>query len=297
MEFHSRFSAHFQGRTRSVVGATGEYLKGLMQAERKNMEPMEEPVKDGDEQRLQHMLTNLAWGHRAGLDQVAMEADARLGGSPESGLLIDESGVAKKGAHSVGVARQCRGRLGKVDNCQVGVFAALGGGHLAAVTALRLFLPEDWACDELRCEAAGIPAEHRQTKSKTALAVEMVRHQRALGVRFAWVGVDGGYGKKPEFPRALKDLGEPFVADVHKNRRISLCDPEPRVPASGRGRPPSRLRANSPAEWMAQEREEAAWADAAEVRAQQVEAEPSTPKFNAQTGQWCQTLGGTMHGY
>jgi SRSO17 transposase len=97
MEFHGRFSAHFQGRTRSVVVATGEYLKGLMQAERKNMERMEEAVKDGDEQRLQHMLTNSAWDHRAVLDQVAMEADARLGGSPESGLLIDESGHAQEG--------------------------------------------------------------------------------------------------------------------------------------------------------------------------------------------------------
>ena len=70
--------------------------------------------------------------------------------------------------------------------------------------------------------AAGIPAEHRQAKSKTALALEMVRHQRALGVRFAWVGVDGGYGKEPEFLRAVEDLGETFVADVHKNQRIYL---------------------------------------------------------------------------
>jgi SRSO17 transposase len=112
MAFHSRFHTHFQGRTRSVVVATGEYLKGLMQAERKNMERMEETVKDGDEQRLQHMLTSSAWDHRAVLDQVAMEADARLGGSAESGLLSDESGVATKGAHSVGVARQWCGRLG-----------------------------------------------------------------------------------------------------------------------------------------------------------------------------------------
>ena len=248
MAFHGRFSAHFDGRTRSVVVATGEYLKGLMQADRKNMERMEETVKDADEQRLQHMLTNSAWDHRGVLDQVAMEADAQLGGSAESGLLIDESGFAKKGTHSVGVARQWCGRLGKVDNCQVGVFAALGRGHLAAVTDLRLFLPEDWAGDERRCEAAGIPAEHRQAKSKTALALEIVRHQRALGVRFAWVGVDGGYGKEPAFLRALEDLGETFVAVVHKNHRISLCDPEPRVPESGCGRPSSRLRAHSPAE-------------------------------------------------
>ena len=144
----------------------------------------------------------------------------------------------------MGVARQWCGRLGKVDNCQVGVFAALGRGHLAALTDLRLFVPEEWAGNERRCKAAGIPAEHHQAKSKTALALEMVRHQRALGVRFAWVGVDGGYGKEPEFLRAVEDLGETFVADVHKNQRIYLCDPEPRVPQGRRGRPPSRLRAH-----------------------------------------------------
>jgi SRSO17 transposase len=80
MEFHRRFHAHFQGRTRRVVVATGEYLKGLMQAERKNMERMEEAVRGCDEQRLQHMLTSSPWDHRAVLDQVAMEADARLRG-------------------------------------------------------------------------------------------------------------------------------------------------------------------------------------------------------------------------
>ena len=101
MKFHGRFSAHFQGRTRSVVTAAGEYLNSLMQAERKDMERMEEAVKDCDEQRLQHMLTNSAWDHRAVLDQVAMEADAWLGGSAESGLLIDESGNAQEG-HPLG---------------------------------------------------------------------------------------------------------------------------------------------------------------------------------------------------
>jgi SRSO17 transposase len=261
MAFHSRFHAHFQGRTRSVVVASGEYLKGLMQAQRKNMERMEEAVKDGDEQRLQHMLTNSAWDHRTVFDQVAMEADARLGGSAESGLLIDESGFAKKGAHSVGVARQWCGRLGKVDNCQVGVFAALGRGHLAALMDVRLFLPEAWASDGRRCEAAGIPPEHRKSKSKAALALEMVRHQRALGVRFAWVGVDGGYGKEPAFLRSLEDLSETFVADVHKDQRIYLRDPAPRVPEGGRGRPPSRPRAQRPAErvdrWAAQQPPEA----------------------------------------
>ena len=97
------------------------------------MERMEEAVVEADDQRLQHMLTESEWDHRAVLDQVALEADQWLGGSSDSCLLIDESGFAKKGKHSVGVAGQWCGRQGKVDNCQVGVFAALGKGHLSTL--------------------------------------------------------------------------------------------------------------------------------------------------------------------
>ena len=78
------------------------------------MERMEEVVAGADDQRLQHMLTESPWAHRAVLDQVAQEADHWLGGTADSCLLIDESGFAKKGTHSVGVKRQWCGRQGKV---------------------------------------------------------------------------------------------------------------------------------------------------------------------------------------
>ena len=243
--------------------AAGDYLKGLMQARRKNMERMEEAVVGADHQQMQHMLTDSPWEHRAVFDPLAQEADDLLGGSEESAVLIDESGFAKKGKHSVGVARQWCGRLGKVDNCQVGVFAALGKGHLAALTDMRLFLPKEWVGNAKRCERAGIPVAERVARSKSELALDMVAHQRALGVRFAWVGVDGGYGKEPAFLRGLEAMGERFVADVHKDQRIYLEDPEPHVPPSRgqRGRPRTRLEAQcSPQrvdEWAAQQPEDA----------------------------------------
>ena len=109
-----------------------------MQAHRKNMERMEEMVAGADDQRLQHMLTESQWDHRAVMDQVAQEADHWLGGTEDSCLLIDESGFAKKGKHSVGVKRQWCGRQGKVDNCQVGVFATMGKGHLSTLIDARL---------------------------------------------------------------------------------------------------------------------------------------------------------------
>jgi SRSO17 transposase len=237
-----------------VFAAAGDYLKGLMQAQRKNMERMEEVVTDSDEQRLQHMLTDSPWEHQAVFDQVAQEADRLLGGGAESALLIDETGFAKKGKHSVGVARQWCGRLGKVDNAQVGVFAALGKGHVATLTDMRLFLPKEWVEAPTRCHQAGVPAAEQRARSKSELALEMIRHQRALGVRFAWVGVDGGYGKEPAFLRAVQSLGERFVADVHKDQRIYLENPEPKVRENKgkRGRAPSRREAQVPAQSVEQ---------------------------------------------
>jgi SRSO17 transposase len=260
VDFHRRYCGHFQRKTRSVFGAAGDYLKGLMQAKRKNMERMEETVVEADEQRLQHMLTESDWDHRAVLDQVAEEANEWLGGTAESCFLVDESGFAKKGKHSVGVARQWNGRQGKVDNCQVGVFGALGKGHLATLTDLRLYLPKDWVDHPARCRKAGVPEAERDHRTKTDLALEMVRHQRALGIAFAWVGADGGYGKEPAFLRGLEAMGEIFVADVHKDQRIYVDDPQPQVPAPAnegrqRGRPRSRLQAQTEAqrvdEWVA----------------------------------------------
>ena len=97
MRFHHRYQGHFQRKTRSVFQAAGDYLKGLMQAKRKNMERMEEAVVEADEQRLQHMLTDSDWEHRAVLDQVAREANEWLGATADSCFLVDESGFAKKG--------------------------------------------------------------------------------------------------------------------------------------------------------------------------------------------------------
>jgi SRSO17 transposase len=207
-----------------------------MQAQRKNMERMAEVVPESDDQVLQHFLSNSRWDERGVLDQVALEADALLGGTPESALLIDESGITKKGRHSVGVARQWNGRLGKVDNCQVGVFAALSRGREATLIDTRLYLPKCWTDDAARCAAVGVPTASRELKSKPQLALEMVRHNRHLGVRFAWVGMDGLYGKDPALLRALDRDGETFMADVHKDQFIYLEDPQPHIPSATSGR-------------------------------------------------------------
>lgn len=214
-----------------------------------------------DHQAMQYLLTEAAVDWQGFGDQLAQETDGLLGGS-DSVLLLDESAFAKKGRHSAGVARQWNGRLGKVDNCQVGVFATRCRGEMASLVDARLYLPESWSEDEVRCRRAAIPVDERHYRSKSELALEMVKTARRRGLRFGTVVVDGGYGKEPAFLRELDALGERFQADVHCHQTIYLQDPDPVVPAwSGRGKRPMRSKARSPAlrvdRWAAEQPPEA----------------------------------------
>lgn len=240
-----------------------QYLSGLLQANRKNMERMAEVVPDSDEQSMQHFITNSPWDHRAVIDQVTRDCDRLLGGHPDSALLIDESAIPKKGKKSVGVARQWCGRLGKTDNCQVGVYASLSCGKRVSLIDGRLYLPREWTDDETRCRKAGVP-EDVGFQTKAELAIDMVLRARKNGVRFAWVGADAGYGKEPDFLCRLEDAREIFLADVHKDQIIYLEDPAPGIPEkrSTKGRAPTRPVAQTPSmrvdAWAAQQ-SEASW--------------------------------------
>lgn len=256
-----RFSAFFVSRTRDATATFGGYMRGLFQSERANMLRMSE-VNEVDHQAMQHMLTEAAVDWDGFGEPIAQETDALLGGS-ESVLLIDESAFAKKGHASAGVARQWNGRLGKVDNCQVGVFASLCRGEKASLLDARLYLPQVWAEDEARCRKAAIPAESRCYRSKANLALEMVETALNRGIRFGYAAVDGGYGKEPAFVRGLDGLGCRFMADVHCDQTIYLQDPDPQVPpGSGRGKRPLHPKAQSVPvrvdQWAA-EQPSAAW--------------------------------------
>ena len=189
------------------------------------MERMEETVPDADEQSLQHFISNSTWDARAVMNQVAADADALLGGFDDTILVIDDSGIPKKGTRSVGVSRQYCGQTGKVDNCQVGVYASLVHGDKATLIDARLFLPERWTSDEERCEKAGVPVEERSFRTKHEIALEIVQNALDSGVRFAYVAFDGFYGENGELLRILDGAGLRFLADVHKDQRMFADDP------------------------------------------------------------------------
>lgn len=215
----------------SAADQAALYVRGLMQAGagERNLEDIATAV-GGDHQRVHHFVSNAHWDDEKVLDWVSSQADGVLGGTPLSYLIVDESGHSKKGSCSAGVARQYKGRLGKVDNCQVGVYAALAAASRVTLLEARLYLPDEWCGDPERCEKAGIPAAARTFKSKADIALEMVRTQRKRGVRFNWVSMDAAYGKDPALLRALDADGETFVMDVHAHQHIWLSDPCPSAP-------------------------------------------------------------------
>jgi len=244
--FIGRYGPFFRSRGHDNAPVAQRYLHGLAQAEAATFAAMAAVVEDGCEQQFQHFISNAPWRHEPVIAQIARDADRLLGGKPDSALILDESSFAKQGDRSVGVARQWCGRLGKVDNCQVAVFAVLTDGARHTPVDMRLYLPQRWIDDPARCDRAEIPTEARTMRAKSALALEMVHAARARGMRFGWVGVDGGYGKEPAFLRALDDMGETFVADVHSgpaglDRTARAARPAAAVHA--RGRSPSKQHA------------------------------------------------------
>lgn len=208
---------------------------------------MQEVVPQSDEQSLHHFISNSPWDDSELQDQIALEADELLGGREDSCLLIDESGFQKKGKKSVGVSRQWNGRQGKIDNCQVGVYAALACGDKVQPVDKRLYLPREWTTNKKRCLEAGIPRDKIVFKTKPELALEMVVDARKRGMRFNWVGADGFYGENPGFCNVLDNICEVFMIDVHKNQPIYVECPRISIPESKgkRGRKPQKLKAHT----------------------------------------------------
>lgn len=122
----------FKSNTRDLSLRAEQYLKGLFQAKKKNMERMAEAVPHTNDQAYQPFLSTSPWHEDAVMDQLCHDTNKLIGGQKDSCLILDETGLSKKGQESVGVAHQYCGQKGKVDNCQVGVFAVLAHRQYAA---------------------------------------------------------------------------------------------------------------------------------------------------------------------
>ena len=236
----------FECRSWDVTPNVYKYLCGLLQTEKTmgNMERMAEDVPDIDYQSMQQFISDSPWDYREVMNKVAIETGHLFGGSGEIGLILDESYFQKSGNSSVGVARQWNGRLGKKENSQVAVFAALASGDRSCLIDAEFYLPKKWTEDPERMRTVRVPEERFEHKTKLDLAKVIVRRQLGLGIRFDYVGADGLYGQSGVFCRWLDDAGMQFMLHVHCDQHIYLEDPKPFVPAGepGRGRNPSKLK-------------------------------------------------------
>ena len=168
-----------------------------------------------------HFISSPAW-QTAPLEVVLARQADRLVGGPETMLIIDDTALPKKGEHSVGVAQQYAGVLGKTANCQALVSLTLARDEVPVPVALRLYLPKIWCQDRRRCDKAGVPANRRAFCSKGAIALEEIDRLRAAGVRFGCALADSGYGRSAAFRRGAQPVAPRSGRWVSRRRRSSI---------------------------------------------------------------------------
>jgi SRSO17 transposase len=233
----------------SRAASAQAYCTGLLlPGERKSIEPMAarlEPAHvQAKHQSLHHVVAQANWDDAAVLAAVraqvlpAIERHGRV-----RYWIVDDSGFPKQGKHSVGVARQYCGQLGKQDNCQVAVSLSVANDHASLPIAYQLFLPEAWADDPARRAKAGVP-EAINFETKTAIALGQLRQALAAGVPVGILLGDAAYGDETDFRVGVTDLGLRYVLGVRPGTSVWAPGTEPLPPApwSGRGRRPTKLR-------------------------------------------------------
>ena len=236
-DFHDYFGSAF-GRKQSRE-LSRHYLQGLLvqSEERRNAENLSEMV-GASPRSLQRFLTESPWDDDVVIGRLQEYLGSRLE-DPQGVWVLDGSDFPKQGVKSVGVARQYCGTLGKIANCQAGVFLAHVGPRGRALVDKRLYLPKEWTSDVERCAPAGVPAERREYRSKTELALEMVERAQARGhLRAQWVAGDSAFGMSTPLREGLAAVGIRYVLDTRPDMTVWPLEPawtDP--PCQGNGRP------------------------------------------------------------
>jgi SRSO17 transposase len=226
----SRFSAYVEGLV-SVIGHADrarplrDYCMGLMMpCERKSVEPMAAVTAPArvaaQHQSLLHFVSEGRWSDEKILAKVReMVLPAIQQHGPLEAWIIDDTGFPKQGRHSVGVARQYCGQLGKEDNCQVAVSLSLANSHASLPVAYRLYLPQEWSEDRERLRKTGVP-EDIGFQTKHEIALEQLRWACEAGLPRGVVLMDAGYGNSSELRADITALGLTYVAGIQSNTTV-----------------------------------------------------------------------------
>ena len=220
------------------------YCTGLMlPLSRKSVEPMAARVDplhaSARHQSLHHFVAKAEWSDETLLQLVSQWVVPKMDFSGGGFWIIDDTGFPKQGKHSVGVARQYCGMLGKQDNCQVAVSISLATEQASVPVAYRLYLPKEWAQDSERRQKAGVPAEIKFA-TKAEIALQQLETLLAEGAPKYCVLADAGYGVDQAFRQRLTDMGLAYVVGITSAVVVwpPGIEPLPPKPYSGMGRPP-----------------------------------------------------------
>ena len=253
--------SRFAGYVRELASVIGhkdregplrDYCVGLLlPCERKSVEPMAAVTAPdrtaAQHQSLLHFVGEGRWSDEPVLAKVREMVLPRMQqrGAIEA-WIIDDTSFPKQGRHSVGVARQYCGQLGKEDNCQVAVSLSVANGHASLPVAYRLYLPQEWAQDRDRLRKAGVP-EDIGFKTKHEIALDQLHWACAVGLPRGVVLMDAGYGNNSDLRADIAALGLTYVAGIQSNTTVWApgSGPLPAKKWSGRGRPPKRLQRNA----------------------------------------------------
>jgi SRSO17 transposase len=203
---------------------TVEYLTGLLsKLEHKTGEAIAY-LHDQERQGIQKFIGLAPWGDQPLLRTLARQVGTDLG-EPDGVIVFDPSAFAKKGAASVGVQRQWCGRLGKKENCQVGVYMAYVSRREHALVSTRLYLPKEWTKNRRRCKAAGVP-KGVPFRTRHELALEMLEEHGAV-LPHTWVAGDDEMGRPTDFRLKLRGRGERYLLAVPSNTLVRDLDATP----------------------------------------------------------------------
>ena len=225
------------------------YCKGLLlPGERKSVEPMAARLAPDNVRRmhqsLHHLVADAPWNDDEMLAEVRRQVlPSMQKHGPVVAWIVDDTGFPKQGKHSVGVARQYCGQVGKQDNCQAAVSLSVSTWNSSLPIAWRLYLPEVWCEDAKRCQEAGVPEEIK-FQTKPEIALEQIRQALEQQVSVGVILADAGYGKGTEFRTELTQLGLQYAVGIESNATVWEPGQGP-LPAPaqkpGRGAPAKRL--------------------------------------------------------
>lgn len=209
-----RFFKRAESRNSAV-----HYVRGLLaDVKRKNCWQLAEMMGEAHPDGLQHLLYGADWDADAVCQLLRAVVAAQLGYTPGIGV-IDESGFVKKGLCSAGVKRQYCGRVGKIENCQVGVYLGYIAPQGHTLLDRELYVPQDWCEDTVRRAKAKIP-ESVTFQTKPQLALAMLQRAWAEGIPLQWVVGDSAYGNASTLRQAIAAAGRYYVLEIPKSVRV-----------------------------------------------------------------------------